>query len=148
MVEDSKSIIKSKFVRKCPDLPGYQERLDRELDLIVSKKFVHYILQVYEILELVGDIPHIIRGSSGSSLTCWLLGITMIDPVANSICFSRFLNEFRNSMPDIDMDFPHNQRTKIFNKIFDKWDNVVRISNYVTYGDKGAIRQALKEMGV
>ena len=72
----------------------------------------------------------------------------MIDPVANSICFARFLNEFRNSMPDIDMDFPHNQRTKIFNKIFNKWENVVRISNYVKYKDKGAIRQALKEMGV
>jgi DNA polymerase III alpha subunit len=145
---DFKSTIKSKFIRKCPDLPEYQTRLERELDLLVRKNFTNYILQVCEILELVGNVPHIIRGSSGSSLVCWLLGITNIDPVANSICFSRFLNSFRNSMPDIDMDFPHNQRNKIFNKIFDKWENVVRISNYVTYKNKGAIRQALKEMGV
>lgn len=145
---DLKLTIKSKFVRKCPDLPEYQTRLERELDLLEKKKFISYILQVCEILELIGDIPHIIRGSSGSSLVCWLLGITNIDPVSNSICFSRFLNSFRNSMPDIDMDFPHNQRNKIFNKIFNKWDNVVRISNYVTYRNKGAIRQALKEMGV
>lgn len=147
-MEDSKSIIKSKFVRKCPDFPEYKTRLEKELDLVVSKNFTSYLLQVCDILELVGDIPHIIRGSSGSSLICWLLGITTIDPVANSICFARFLNEFRNSMPDIDMDFPHRQRKKIFNKIFDKWPNVVRISNYVTYRDKGAIRQALKEMGI
>ena len=148
METDLKSIIQNKFVRKCPDVEIYKERMEKELDLIVKKNFVSYILQVREILDLIGDIPHIIRGSSGSSLVCWLLGITTIDPVLNSICFSRFLNEFRNSMPDIDMDFPHNQRNKIFKKIFEKWDNVVRISNYVTYKDKGAIRKALKEMGV
>jgi DNA polymerase III alpha subunit len=138
----------NKFVRKCPDKNEYKERLEKELDLIIKKNFSSYILQVCEILELVGDIPHIIRGSSGSSLVCWLLGITTIDPVLNSICFSRFLNEFRNSMPDIDMDFPHNQRNKIFKKIFNKWANCVRISNYVMYRDKGAVRKALKEMGV
>jgi DNA polymerase III alpha subunit len=145
---DSKTILKSKFIRVCPDLPEYKSRLEKELETIVKKDFVQYILQVCEILELIGNTPHIIRGSSGSSLVCWLLGITSIDPVENKICFARFLNEFRNSMPDIDMDFPHNQRTKIFNKIYNKWDNVVRISNYVTYKDKGAIRKALKEMGV
>lgn len=145
---DLKQIIKSKFVKKCPNIEEYETRLEKELDLIIKKNFTTYILQVCEILNLVGDIPHIIRGSSGSSLVCWLLGITTIDPVANSICFSRFINEYRNSMPDIDMDFPHNQRNKIFKKIFDKWPNVVRISNYVCYKEKGAIRKALKDMGV
>lgn len=145
---DLKQLIINKFIRKCPDIHKYQSRLEKELDLIVKKNFTTYILQVCEILDLVGDIPHIIRGSSGSSLVCWLLGITTIDPVTNSICFSRFINEYRNSMPDIDMDFPHNQRNKIFKKIFDKWPNVVRISNYVCYQEKGAIRKALKDMGV
>lgn len=145
---NSKELIKGKFIKKCPNLNEYNIRLDKELDLIVKKKLTTYLLQVCEILQLIGDVPHIIRGSSGSSLVCWLLGITTIDPVLNSICFSRFLNEFRNSMPDIDMDFPHNQRNKIFKKIFDKWDNVVRISNYVCYKEKGAIRKALKDMGV
>lgn len=145
---NQKLLIVNKFVRKCPDSLEYNERLERELKIIVEKNFVSYILQVCDILELVGDIPHIIRGSAGSSLVCWLLGITTIDPILNSICFSRFLNEFRNSMPDIDIDFPHNQRNKIFKKIFDKWKNVVRVSNYVCYKDKSAIRKALKEMGV
>jgi len=143
-----KKLITNKFVRKCPDLLEYSSRLEKELDLIVKKKFVNYILQVCEILELVGDTPHIIRGSSGSSLVCWLLGITNIDPISNSICFARFLNEFRNSMPDIDMDFPHNHRDKIFTKIFEKWNNVVRISNHVLYGQKSAIRKALKDMDI
>ncbi len=73
---------------------------------------------------------------------------TSSDPVKERISFARFLNEYRNSMPDIDMDFPHNRRDKIFTKIFDKWDNVVRISNHVLYGQKSAIRKALKDMGV
>lgn len=116
METDLKTTIKNKFIRTCPDNEIYKERMEKELDLIVKKNFVSYILQVREILDLIGDIPHIIRGSSGSSLVCWLLGITTIDPILNSICFSRFLNEYRNSMPDIDMDFPHNQRNKIFKK--------------------------------
>lgn len=140
--------LKKKFVRECPDLPEYKNRLNRELELLERKNFIDYIIQVCEILELIGNTPHIIRGSSGSSLVCWLVGINIIDPVKNSICFSRFLNEFRSSMPDIDMDFPHNQRKKIFNKIFDKWEGVVRISNYVKYKEKSAIRKVLKDMGV
>lgn len=138
----------NKFTRKCPDTLEYKERLDRELKIIYEKKFTEYILKICDILELIKDVPHIIRGSSGSSLVCYLLGITDIDPIKEQICFARFLNEYRNSMPDIDMDFPHNKRDKIFEKIFNKWENVVRISNHVMYGHKSAIRQALKEMGV
>ena len=140
--------IKCKFIREYPDNKDYEERLNHELKIIVDKKFTDYILKICEILELIKSVPHIIRGSSGSSLVCYLLGITDIDPIKERICFSRFLNEYRNSMPDIDMDFPHNKRHKIFKKIFDKWDNVVRISNHVLYGHKSAIRQALKDMGV
>jgi len=140
--------ITNKFIRKYPDTFEYKERLERELKIITEKNFTDYILKICEILELIKSVPHIIRGSSGSSLTCYLLGITDIDPVKERICFARFLNEYRNSMPDIDMDFPHNQRDKIFTKIFEKWENVVRISNHVLYGHKSAIRQALKEMGV
>ena len=118
-----KEIIKNKFVRECPDIPEYKNRLDRELNIIINKNFTEYILRVCEILELIKEIPHIIRGSSGSSLVCYLLGITNIDPIINKICFARFLNEYRNSMPDIDMDFPHNKRDKIFEKIFNKWED-------------------------
>jgi DNA polymerase III alpha subunit len=138
----------SKFIRKCPNLSEYLERLECELKIIYEKKFTDYILKICDILELINHVPHIIRGSSGSSLVCYLLAITDIDPVKEKICFARFLNEYRNSMPDIDMDFPHNRRDKIFTLIFEKWENVVRISNHVMYGHKSAIRQALKEMGV
>ena len=115
--------LKSKFIRQYPNIPEYTERLERELKIITEKKFTDYILKICDILDLIKDIPHIIRGSSGSSLVCYLLGITDIDPIKEKICFARFLNEYRKSMPDIDMDFPHNERDKIFKKIFEKWEN-------------------------
>jgi DNA polymerase-3 subunit alpha len=142
------NIIIKKFIREYPNTKEYNDRIERELKLITEKKFEDYILKICDILDLIKDVPHIIRGSSGSSLVCYLLGITDIDPIKEKIAFSRFLNEYRSSMPDIDMDFPHNQRDKVFETIFNKWTNVVRISNHVSYGTKGAIRKALKQMGV
>ena len=145
---DEYNLIKNKFIRNYPDNEEYNNRINREINLIIKKNFTEYIFKICDILDLIKDIPHIIRGSSGSSLVCYLLGITDIDPIKEKIAFSRFLNEYRSSMPDIDMDFPHNQRNKVFEQIFNKWNNVVRISNHVTYGTKGATRKALKLMGI
>ncbi len=148
MSNDEYNLIKSKFIRKYPNIDEYNNRINLEINLIKKKNFTTYIFKICDILDLIKDVPHIIRGSSGSSLVCYLLGITDIDPIKEKIAFSRFLNEYRSSMPDIDMDFPHNQRNKVFEQIFNKWNNVVRISNHVTYGTKGSIRKALKIMGI
>jgi len=137
-----KDIIK-KFKRKCPKRKEYLDRLTSEFDIIIKKNFYNYILQVYELLDLVKDIPHIIRGSSGSSLVCYCLGITNIDPVEDNVCFARFLNETRQSMPDIDFDFPYNKRDEVFERIDKHWNNrVARISNHVMYKEKSATRKA------
>ena len=53
---DLKSVIISKFVRKCPNTIEYKERLEKELDLVIKKNFVPYLLQVCEILELVKKV--------------------------------------------------------------------------------------------
>ena len=83
--------IKNKFIRNYPDTEEYNNRIERELKLIIEKNFIDYILRICDILDLVKNIPHIIRGSSGSSLVCYLLGITDIDPIKENIAFSRFL---------------------------------------------------------
>ena len=112
----AKNIIE-KFTRKCPKNLTYLNRLVTEFNVIINKNFYEYILQVVELLDLVSDIPHIIRGSAGSSLVCYCLGITNIDPVADNVSFARFLNESRETMPDIDFDFPHNRRDEVFQRI-------------------------------
>jgi len=106
-----------------------------ELQIIIEKKLTKHILRVCEILELLKKTPHIIRGSSGSSLICYLLGITNIDPIKENICFARFLNYYRSKLPDFDIDIPHIKHEYAFKKISKKWDNqVARISNHVKYG--------------
>lgn len=144
---DAKLLI-TNFKRKLPKKEEYLIRLVIELDLIISKKLVVHLLQVIEILKLVEDIPHIIRGSSGSSLVCYGLGISPFDPIKEKVSFSRFLNDQRENLPDVDMDFPYNQRDEVFKRINNKWVGcVARISNHLHYKEKSALRKAFKIMG-
>jgi hypothetical protein len=126
----------------------YTQRLNNELNLIESKNLFSYLLQAIKILELTYDIPHVTRGSCGSSLVCYLLGISNVDPVKYNIKFSRFLNEYRNNLPDIDFDFPHYKRDEVFIRISKKWPNqIARISNHIHFHKKSAEREALRKLG-
>jgi hypothetical protein len=98
-------------------------------------------------MKLIEDIPHIIRGSAGSSLVCYLTKITNIDPIKENICLARFLHELRDSMPDVDFDFPYNLRDKVFNRINKNFpDKMARISNHIMFREKSALRKAIKEV--
>ena len=137
------------FVREIPNNIEYKERLDKEIDMILSKKLFGNIICALDILELTKDIPHITRGSCGSSLVCYLLGISHVDPIENNICFARFLNSYRNNLPDIDFDFPHYLRDEVFLKLYQKYGNkVVRISNHNYYHEKSALRESLRKNGI
>ena len=126
----------------------YIHRLARELQLINYFNFTEVFIQVCHILDLAGDIPHIIRGSAGSCLLCFLLKITDIDPIKENICLSRFMHKTRSSIPDIDIDFPHKYRDDIYLKVFKKWKNkVARISNHVMYKERSALREAIRLEG-
>ena len=140
--------LQKKFVRKCPDDERYQMRVELEWALFQKKRLVHHLLQSVEILALVDYIPHVTRGSCGSSLLCYLLGISNVDPVKYDISFARFLNEFRESLPDIDFDFPHQLRDEVFLKLQIRWPGqIARISNHNFYHEKSAQREALRRIG-
>ena len=137
-----------KFIRNLPNENKYLERFRKELNLFIEKDLLKYLNFAIEILELTKDIPHVTRGSCGSSLLCYLLGITHVDPVKYNIKFERFLNKYRNNLPDIDFDFPHNLRDEIFYRLEKKWPGkIARISNHVHYHEKSAKRAILKELG-
>lgn len=138
----------SKFVRTLPEGVEYENRLEEELELIAKLGFAKHFLRVVDILELTKDIPHMTRGSAGSSLLCWLLGIADVDPIKENIPLSRFMNPKRDDLPDIDLDFPHFQQETVMNRIFDKWKGQsARVSNYVMYKEKSALREAAKRFG-
>jgi DNA polymerase III alpha subunit len=136
------------FTRTLPEDQAYHKRLEEELELIARLGFAKHFLRVREILNLTKDIPHITRGSAGSSLICYLLGIGDVDPVAERIPLSRFMNPKRDDLPDIDLDFPHWQQITVMNRIFRRWPGQsARVSNYVMYKEKSAIREAAKRYG-
>lgn len=61
------------------------------------------------------------RGSCCGSLVCYLLDITDVDPVVWGTIFSRFCNEDRISLGDIDKDYCPKDRTTVFNHIKDRF---------------------------
>ena len=138
----------SKFTRTLPPHPQYKQRLLEELKIIGELNFAKHFLRVVEILNLTSDIPHITRGSAGCSLVCWLLGISDVDPIAERIPLARFMNPKREDLPDIDLDFPHHQQGVVMQRIFNRWpQQSARVSNYVTFKEKSAKREAAKRYG-
>ena len=145
----SQEILSSYFIRTLPMKQEYQERLQEEFELIDRFGFTKVFEQVYKILVIARElkIPHIIRGSAGSSLVCFLMGITEIDPVLYGLELARFMNKGRQDLPDIDMDVPYNRREELYSRIGKTWSNcVARISNHVKYSEKVAIRESAKEV--
>lgn len=148
----AKEILEPLFIRPIPENPRYTAQLEEEYALIDKNQFAPVFLQVCTILELIrqmGEKPivHIIRGSAGSSLVCFLLGITQIDPILHGIQLARFMNSNRKDMPDIDIDVPYNRREEIYGRIAATWPGMVaRISNYCMWSTKTAMRESIKEV--
>ena len=141
--------LRTLFVRPVPDDSVYTERLNYELEMLSRKDLICHLVQAIHILQITKHIPHVTRGSCGSSLVCYMLGISHVDPVKNNVKFARFLTDFRTNLPDIDLDFPHNLRDEVFLKIGITWPGkVARISNHVFYHDKSAMRQAIRNAGI
>ena len=137
-----------RFKRPIPSGDDYQTRLVEEFELILSQRFTDYFLQICDIIDLTTDLTHMTRGSAGSSLVCYLLGITDVDPIKWNIPVARFMNPMRDDLPDVDIDFEHHRQTEVMERIFQKWPGkTARLSNYVTYKEKSARREAAKRLG-
>lgn len=144
----ARTVLTPFFLRTIPEEPVYRERIDQEFALIDQFGFTAVFQQVYEILRMARSlkIPHIIRGSAGSSLLCYLMGITEIDPIQSKLELARFMNTGRKDLPDIDIDVPYNRREELYQEIAKRWPHqVARISNHVTYSAKVALRDVAKE---
>lgn len=145
----SRQDIIDSFQRTIPDDERYHQRLMFELDVLEKRELFSYLKQACHILEWTKTIPHVTRGSCGSSLVCYLLGISHVDPVYYGISFARFTSEMRTSLPDIDFDFPYHLRDQVFLALELHWPGkIARISNHVFFHEKSATRQALRDMGM
>jgi DNA polymerase III alpha subunit len=143
----AEEVLRPAFIRPIPKNPAYEERVCEEFALIDRNNFTRVFLQVQEIMRICKrlQIPHIIRGSAGSSLICYLMGISHTDPLAYNMDLTRFMNHGRTDMPDIDIDVPYNRRDELYSAIGAKWPNqVARISNHVLYKYKSALQEAMR----
>ena len=146
-IEQIQSLLEQ-FRRPTPKGEEYQNRLAEEFEIILQQRFTDYFLKIRLILDLNEDIPHMTRGSAGSSLVCYLMGITDVDPIEWNIPLARFLNPYRDDLPDVDIDIPHHKQELAMQRVFDRWPTQsARISNYVLYREKSAKREAAKRLG-
>jgi len=95
------------------------------------------------------------RGSSVSSIVCYLTGLSHIDPVANKLNSSRFLNEevgkrAGTTMPDIDLDFPRDIREKLIPRVHERYGNEhsALVAAFPTYRPRAAVRDLGKVLGL
>ena len=125
-----------------------RERIDKELTVIRQKRFAHYFLVVEEI---VRQAPRTCgRGSVAASIVSYCLHITHIDPLKHHLFFERFLNPGRKDPPDIDIDFPWDERDPILEWVFGQYGErqAAMVANQNSLGFRGAIRETAKVYGI
>ncbi len=90
------------------------------------------------------------RGSSVSSIVCYLTGLSHVDPIANELLIGRFLNDELTSLPDIDLDFPRDIREQLIPRVHERYghERSALVAAFPTYRARGAIRELGKALGL
>ena len=123
------------------------KRLTHELTIIAAKDFSGYILTV---ADLAAGRRTCGRGSAASSLVVYALGITNVDPLRYNLLFERFLSHVRVDPPDIDVDFPWDERDAVFAAALDVYGpaHVAMVATHLRLRGKGALRAVARAWGV
>jgi error-prone DNA polymerase len=140
-------------------------RLGEELRIIEALGLPGFFLLHHDLLELAREVavevrgpdtarallpPGRGRGSSVSSIVCYLTGLSHVDPIANELLIGRFLNEELTALPDIDLDFPRDIRERLIPRIHERYghDRSALVAAFPTYRARGAIRELGKVLGL
>jgi len=129
---------------------GIMERLEKEMKLIKRMGFVSYFLINWDIVTHAREqgFFYVGRGSGANSIIAYLLRITDVDPIDLDLYFERFINLYRANPPDFDIDFSHRDRPVMTQYIFDRFEHVALLGTYVTFKDKGVVRELGKVFGL
>ncbi len=128
--------------------PMVRQRIEHELTVIREKRYAHYFLVVDEIVQ---QAPRTCgRGSAAASIVSYCLGITHVDPIRHGLFFERFLNPGRHDPPDIDIDFPWDERDRILDFVFARYGaaRAAMVANQNTLAFRAAIREVAKVYGM
>jgi len=141
----------AKVSEKYPDqepMRVVRDRLELELELIISKEMCDYLLIVWDFINWAKNqgIPMGPgRGSGAGSIILYLIGVTDIEPLRFDLFFERFINPERISYPDIDVDICMDRRSEVIDYTLRKYgkENVAQI---ITFGTMKA-KMTIKDVG-
>ena len=148
-----------------PNRPAAEARLEEELTTIRNLHLSGFFLLHHDLLELAREVavevrgrdsarsllpPGRGRGSSVSSIVCYLTGLSHIDPVKENLFAGRFLNDEVGAMPDIDLDFPRDVREVLIPRVHERYgaDRSALVAAFPTYRPRGIVRDLGKALGL
>ncbi|MBX6341434.1 MAG: DNA polymerase III subunit alpha, partial [Thermomicrobiaceae bacterium] len=144
-----------------------EARLAEELALIRRHGLAGFFLLYRDLLELAREVaaevrgresaraagnlpPGRGRGSSVSSIVCYLIGLSHVDPLAHDLFLGRFLNDEMRSVPDIDLDFPRDIRERLIERVYEVYgpERAALVCAFSTYKLRSAVRDVGKALGL
>jgi len=139
--------------RRDTERPRYAQRLEFEINTILSMGFPGYFLIVSDFCIWARNNGCPVgpgRGSGAGSLVAYSLFITDLDPLHYGLLFERFLNPERVSMPDFDIDFCQANRDRVIDYVKVKYgrDAVSQIATFGTMASKAALRDVGRVLGM
>ncbi|EAS20452.1 DNA polymerase III alpha subunit [Flavobacteria bacterium BBFL7] len=132
------------------DMTVVIERIEKEIGIVNKKGFVAYFLINWRICEYARSKGYFYvgRGSGANSILAYLLQITEVDPIELDLYFERFINDYRTSPPDFDIDFSWDDREDITRFIFNTFENVALLATYNTFQYRAVVRELGKVFGL
>ncbi|MBE7463826.1 MAG: DNA polymerase III subunit alpha [Planctomycetes bacterium] len=136
--------LKKRYGAKLP--AEVKARAEEELRVLQKMGFIGYLLIVWDIVHTAREKKGIPvgpgRGSAAGSIATYALGITNLDPLRYNLLFERFVNEGRNEMPDIDIDFCPARRAEVIDYVQDTYgrDCTAGIITFNTMAAKASVR--------
>lgn len=141
-------------------------KLEEELALIKRHRLSGFFLTYADIMRLAAEVAAEVRGdnrarqignlpagrgrgSSVSSIVCYLLELSHVDPLKHNLFFGRFMNEELDDVPDIDLDFPRDVRAALMERLYHVYpERVGLVCTYATYRMRSAIRDVGKALNL
>ncbi len=128
------------------------ERVKRELKVILQQDFCSYFLITWDIVRYaqLSGYHHVGRGSGANSIVAFCLYITDVDPLELDLYFERFINPYRTSPPDFDIDFSWDERDDVTDYIFKRYgrEYTALLATYNTFKGRSIIRELGKVFGL
>jgi error-prone DNA polymerase len=164
LAETSRALLAERYAGS-PQWHKAEHRLEEELSVIRGLGLSGFFLLHRDLLELAREVavrvrgrgsarsvlpPGRGRGSSVSSIVCYLTGLSHVDPVKADLFAGRFLNEEMSALPDIDLDFPRDIRKELIVEVHKRYgrEHSALVAAFPTYRPRGAVRDFGKALGL